>query len=166
MKKSFLPALFLIITALISIGLIFVFDQSYKIHTNTIAQILYWSSKGFSLLTLVFVGVFFYQKVEVANTIILGRLTIFWQFMPLIMRFMLREDTEELNILLPTIVFIISLIGYIAIYFSLIENNKRIKEKMPELQSQVKPIAASDSYYDENNNFIGSNGRKENKDEQ
>lgn len=165
MKKNIFPALLLFIVALVSVGLIFVFNESYQVHTDTLPQILYWSSKVFSLLTLVFIGMFFYQEVEVANTIILGRLTILWQFIPLIMRFMLRDNAESENVILPTIIFVIALLGYIAIFFLLIESNKRIKEKMPELEGKVKPIADSESYYDENNNFVGANVRKEDKDE-
>lgn len=165
MKKNIFPALLLFIVALVSVGLIFVFNESYQVHTDTIAQVLYWSSKVFSLLTLVFIGMFFYQKVEVANTIILGRLTILWQFIPLIMRFMLRDNAESANVILPTIIFVIALLGYIAIFFLLIESNKRIKEKMPELEGKIKPIADSESYYDENNNFVGANVEKEDEDE-
>lgn len=165
MKKNIFPALLLFIVALVSVGLIFVFNESYQVHTDTIAQVLYWSSKVFSLLTLVFIGMFFYQKVEVANTIILGRLTILWQFIPLIMRFMLKDNAESANVILPTIIFVIALLGYIAIFFLLIESNKRIKEKMPELEGKIKPIADSESYYDENNNFVGANVEKEDEDE-
>lgn len=155
----------LIIVAAVSVGLIFVFDASYKVHPSTLPQILYWGSKGFSFLTLLFVGIFIYKKIEIANTLILVRLTIVWQFIPLIMRFLLSENKDPIKVVLPTIILVIALLGYIAIYFLLIESSRRIKEKLPELKGEIKPVLDSKSYCDENNNFIGANVRSEEEDE-
>lgn len=165
MKRNILPGIMLLIVALVSIALFFIFNVSYKVHSDTIPQIIYWLAKGFSLMTLAFIGYFIYKKVEIANILILVRLTVIWQFIPLFIRLLLLEDKDPTKILFPSIILAIALLGYIGIFFLLIESNKRIKEKMPEFEGKITKPAESKSYYDDNNNFIGANARNEEEDE-
>lgn len=160
-NKTLLTSLYVGLTIIVSIGLYLVFELVLPIHKSQSSQIIYWVAKGFSLISIIFVLVFILQKNEFVNKVIIIRTTVVWQILPFIIRLLLLESSDNQSIALSSVILAISLLGYIGLYFILITNSEKINETSHRFKGEIKQIKESSDYYDENNNFIGSNQRNE-----
>ena len=112
----------LVVTAIVSVALYFILEATgFKIEQAVWPVTMYMVAKGFSLATLVVLGVVLIRESGVAKQMTLVRLTIIWPFVPLIVRLfvMAPEDNSSLanSRLIAGIIFlIVSLVSYLVLY--------------------------------------------------
>lgn len=160
-NKSLLTSIYFVLIIVVSIGLYFVFEITLPIHKSVPSQTIYWIAKGFSLLFILLVLIFVLQKNEFVNKIIFIRTTIAWQFIPFVMRLLLLQSSDSQRIVISSVVLAISILGYVGLYFMIVINSEKIKQTSDRLRGENKQVKDSSEYYDKNNNFIGSEPRKE-----
>lgn len=167
MRLKLYTALVLIVTLIVSIGFYFILEATgFKIEPQALPMTIYWVAKGFSIATLVVLAIALFNEKEISNQVILIRLTIMWQFVPLVIRlFMIQTEVgvtfNNTKLILPTIFLAFALIGYLILFGMIEHSNAKIKEAKPKFEGKISEVPKSNSYYDENNNFIGANGKDE-----
>lgn len=126
------------------------------------ARLFYYISKGMAtlaLLVMLLYAVFF--KKDPANLAIQFTATLIYQFLPLLIRFLMTRK-ETLNLLAVIIIFLVTII-YLAIVFALDILNTRIKQVEKLLEGNKIPVVSEDTYYDENGRFVSATGKAKEK---
>lgn len=156
--NKFRSRLYLLILALLalafSIVMAVLMEKSMSLVSDE-AKLIYYITKG--LATLALLGMTLYAvflKKDPANLVIQFVLTIAYQLLPLLIRFMMTRS-EPLITWSVIIIFIVSII-YLALVFSLDLLNTKVKNANLELEGKTIPVIDEDNYYDENGRFTGA----------
>lgn len=126
------------------------------------ARLLYYISKGlatFALLAMLIYAVFF--KKEPANLAIQLTATLIYQFLPLLIRYLMTRK-EPFLIFSVTIIFLTTII-YLALVLALDLLTARIKQVETLLEGNNIPVVNEDDYYDENGRFVSAVGKAKEK---
>lgn len=130
-KKIYLLIISLVVLAL-DISLIFILNAC---HVKCVSPVVYGISKGFAVIALTCIVALGLCKKDLANYVLQYVITIIFQFVPLVTRF--------LSLTFSTIILCVSLILYLCLEFGLIHlNQKSLKalEKLKGREIEIKEL--------------------------
>ncbi|MFA6800529.1 MAG: hypothetical protein WCR19_00315 [Acholeplasmataceae bacterium] len=158
-KKIYFNIIVLLIIAF-SLVLGFVLDdlESMTLLDRT-SIILYWISKGFVLALLIIFGIYVSTvNNDRGNQYVLLKFVLAIQLLPFVLRLLLKGDNS--HIVLAVIVLFITVIGFVALFFSMDILNDRINEVKPTLEGKSIPVVDEDAYFDKQGKFTSANDKK------
>lgn len=159
--KKFRSSLYLLIAGLLILVFSFVLGYLLEKHLpleTDEALILYIITKGIASLVLVWMVIYLvFLKKDPANLVIQFSATLVYQFLPLLVRFLMTGDEPRL-ILSVIVIFLVTII-YFAVFFAVDVLNLKVKQAEKELKGRTIPVVDENSYNDENGRFVSAAGK-------
>lgn len=109
------------------------------------------------IVNLIFVFVLFYtgfKKKEIAVSYVMAISTIILQFLPLVIRLLVRDDKP--NYMWSIIIAFVIVIGYFALLFGSDLLNDKVNDVVPTLEGRKIPVQDVKSYEDKDGKFVSA----------